>query len=270
MSETPQYAQDPDRAPDRQHLNDSPDYTLPRRRRRRHVDLDEIGPQEAINRPRSSRLCYECSRVGSLGEGTDKIECRLRPSLIGQDVDPDLSVKFPDKMWYPRWDHLAAHAMVDAVVEGDIDYLLELMKVSPCHEWGFEGYLDWVRRHHVVLRQGIRKKAFSKPLTAKVIGHDLITSLPVDELHLDFNVLRFADGDAWGELIWRKDKMTLTRGLMELISGRVQISHHYPGRYRALKKDPRKYLKILKDRKNALRLIRPDREIRTYTAHGVR
>jgi len=179
---------------------------------------------------RSSHYGYDCYLAGP--ENTaGYVTCKLRPNRIPATIPDEQKLVLPPVLTWPFRDHACAHEMIDAVLERDVRQMEAWIQLhGPDHRFGFEDYVAWCRDQEGLAESELLSFPYGDPSHA-----DLLFRLPLASIapgcSLDFHVLRYPYGDAWGQVtIWSR-RSVLTRFLVELVSGREVVTEHYPGRW---------------------------------------
>lgn len=181
--------------------------------------------------PRTSHYGYDCVLAGPFTEGW--VNCTLRKNRIPIHIQEPLRSHLPYTFRSPIRSHDIAHTLIDAIYSLDLQHLIELMHMNPGFQFGFEEFLHWAERRLVIIGKKASREIIRLPTCDKIIDRKKIRSHKWEGLIVDFNILRFKDGDAWGELLIRDGNITLTRAMVGLESNIPIITHHYPGRYKA-------------------------------------
>lgn len=205
---------------------------------------------------KSSHYGYDTYLAGP-ADGPGKTRCLLRKDRVPQYVTDPLRSNLPDELIWPERNHADANAMIDAIYDLDCKALVEFMRMHPGHHFGFENFLFWAERRVVSVGKKARFKTTEMPASDKIIKRDIISTIPWEDLVIDFNVIRFHDGDAWGELVIRDEQTMLTRALVDLHTNRPTITHHFPGRYEARKFYLPRLKQIFGSKAPGKKLIRP-------------
>lgn len=217
------------------------------------------------------RGTYKCYSWYLKGDPTSpQIRLRISSTRVLDTMDPEVASRLPASLVFPIDDQNGMRAMVDAVLECDTRTLKRIANESPGFELGFEHFLKWVERHQVEMAHQAVAETFKAPLDKTPEHVEFLTRTPVGKAVLDFSVLRFKDGDAWGELKIAHQGTLLTRALMDLSSQAVTLSHHHPGRYRARGWDDRRYLRIIGCADQAGRLVMPVKPRKVFSQAPIR
>lgn len=164
-----------------------------------------------------------------------------RGQTIPKWVDAEVQSLLPDEIYWPDNDIVAAHALVDALLAVDVDFLLQAHEDFPEHAFGFEeAYLPWAiakiyphdhdlaagSEHFFPHEKQIKTKdyLYTRPLTGPVV--------------LDVYIARLVDGDSWGLSIFRTDRSILSKAWVDLISNNARVFEHHKGRWKGIKIDP--------------------------------
>lgn len=229
----------------------------PKRRQQNH------GFKKGQGRQRSSHMGYDCYAAGSV-DSDGKIRCVLRRHRLPSGVDDMQKDHLPDEMIWPYRDHALAHDLIDAVLEMDVRTMLSWKRQYPDHHFGFEKYLPWAESFLVGNGEKEKPDLLSLP-RSKAIQRDVIL---VKDIHLSRPVtltlalLRYDDGDSWGEVSFSHGKTLLTRALLELRTNVASMVDHFPGRWKGLGIDHR----VLRGILGKVRLDHLDSKITTRTS----
>lgn len=182
---------------------------------------------------RSRRLCYDCYAGGPV-DHVGWIVCKLRTNWIPENIPDEQRIALPVEMKWPARDHAAAHDMIDSVLDRDLVQLDMWSKLHDLHHFGYEQYVVWCR-DQLNLEEANMK---ARPL-GDLINSDRIARINTSTFIVDYHILRYDSGDAWGRgTIWYpgagEKGSTLTRFRIDLISGNELVEEHYPGRWAAL------------------------------------
>lgn len=205
---------------------------------------------------RSRWLGYDCYLGGQVDD-VGFTNCYLRNAAIPPYITDPLRSQLPKALRWPARDADAAHRMISAIYDLDTKELVGFLREFPQHQFGFEEFLCWAERRVVTVGKKAKFKTTEWPASTKIVDRTKVSATRWEGLTLDFNVIRYHDGDAWGEVVLRDAETTLTRALVDLRTNRFQVTHHYPGRYQAR----RFYLPLLKQvfgsRAPGKHLVRP-------------
>jgi hypothetical protein len=140
----------------------------------------------------------------------------------------------PTIMVYPYRDLHAARLMIDYVANKDLSALQKLARSEPGHEFGFEEYL--------IALETAANATESKKLRAPDVDaiprhapHRIQTLYQVKRgpITIVFRILRYQHGDAWGQCLFVHDGEVLSKAMVDLLTNKSYLTHHYPGKYLA-------------------------------------
>lgn len=181
---------------------------------------------------RTSHLGYECTYYGRIEKGHTR--CVLRHEKIPPYLDDDLRSMLPPELIYPCRDHALAHEMIDMIMQLEVDALQSLTGQYPEHEFGFEEFIPWAAARLDLMAASARQGRLRLPQHPKASDAELISSTTEGPCLIEIHVLRYPDGDAWGQLTISHKEDILTQSLIELTTDKHTVIKHYPSKYRAL------------------------------------
>lgn len=184
---------------------------------------------------KTRKLGYECTYYGHLDQGYTR--CVLADRLIPGWFDPEMRSMLPREMIYPCRDHAMTHEMIDMVVNYEVDALQNLKNQFPEHSFGFEPYLPWAARRLEKANTTVKKARYRLPAEPKEASKELISRVKEGICNVEFHILRYPDGDAWGRLTIRRGKDIFTQSLVDLITDKHTVINHFPNKYKALGMD---------------------------------
>lgn len=181
---------------------------------------------------RTHHLGYECTYYGRIDRGHTR--CVLRREKIPPYLDEDLRSMLPPELVYPCRDHAMAHEMIDMVLQLEVDALTSLASQYPEHDFGFEEFIPWAADRLDLMAASSRRGRLRLPQHPKASEAELILSTKDGPCLIELHILRYPDGDAWGQLTISHKEDILTQSLIELTSDKHTIIKHFPSKYKAL------------------------------------
>ena len=190
-------------------------------------------PKTQRGRPNKTRkLGYECTYYGPLDGGYTR--CVVVDSIVPGWFDPELRSMLPRELIFPGRDHAMTHEMIEMVVNAEVDNLQNLKNQFPEHTFGFEGYMPWAARRQDRVKGAAKRVRSRLPADPRSSSQELISRVRDGICTVDVHILRYKDGDAWGQLTIRHKKDVLTQTLIDLMTDGQTVVHHYPAKYKAL------------------------------------
>lgn len=214
---------------------------------------------------RAAHLGYDLYVTGPINQSVGRVRIVQRPTRMPPNVSDELKTMLPMEMWWPQRDIKQAMACVDACLTMDIAQLLRWKEQFPENVFGYERYIDWLRR--LKAAQGTntpdaRGRGGPGKLTPIQLSHfpakvDEILPYKVMQENgylVKIAVVKFIDHTSalrftvYGKLVpgaeldeaedhWHRTKKQLvkmSRAYVDPVDGEFDIIEHFPGRYQAL------------------------------------
>lgn len=211
----------------------------------------------AHTKVRSSHRGYDCYLRGRHDDDQGSTRCVLRLNRLPAGVDSEMRDALPGELLWPYRGHTCTHEMIDCIYRLDVRMLEEYRRQYPNHVFGFEKFINWACMRLDKTGKAVRSATFESPPTnRKPLASDHLTAIILGSCVADLHILRYHDGDAWGQLTLRHDRTILARTFIELRSDVHHLVACHPGRFKAYGV-PLKVLELAVNRVGGSRLIRP-------------
>lgn len=171
--------------------------------------------------------------------GVGEIRCRKRLSRLPDNIasDTELAGRLPDQVIYPMRDHEAAKKLLTAMMELDLEYIHDQIKIYSGHHFYLDDFIAWAA--HRLRTQGravtsalerIGPSRSAKQTTCDTLMQTVIAGI----VTVKFNLIRFTNGDGWIKAEFSHKGHLLTDAWVDPVTGNYEVIECFKGRWRSI------------------------------------